>query len=141
MAANLIWLRADDNGDTRLERYPVSVSSPELRSTDGAFALHRQDIPATEVQVVELPKQGPREVFHPAPRRQFVVVLQGELEMSTTDGSEYRFRAGDWLLADDVGSKGHRVADIGEENLVTIQMALPDDWSWPVAQSDGGGTR
>jgi hypothetical protein len=51
--------------------------------------------------------EGLDQGWHPAPRRQLVMVLSGEVEVGTPDGEHRRFGAGDLFLADDVGTEGH----------------------------------
>ena len=45
--------------------------------------------------------------FHTAPRRQYVVNLEGEVEIEVGDGSKRILRAGDVLLAEDMTGQGH----------------------------------
>ena len=45
--------------------------------------------------------------FHPAPRRQYVVNLEGEVEIEVGDGTRRILRAGDILLAEDTTGQGH----------------------------------
>jgi len=45
--------------------------------------------------------------FHPAPRRQYVVNLEGEVEIEVGDGTKRIFRTGDILLAEDTTGQGH----------------------------------
>ncbi len=45
--------------------------------------------------------------FHTAPRRQYVVNLEGEVEIEVGDGSKRILRAGDILLAEDTTGQGH----------------------------------
>jgi quercetin dioxygenase-like cupin family protein len=45
--------------------------------------------------------------FHPAPRRQYVVNLEGEVEIEVGDGTKRILRAGDILLAEDTTGQGH----------------------------------
>ena len=45
--------------------------------------------------------------FHTAPRRQYVVNLEGEVEIEVGDGSKRVLRAGDILLAEDTTGQGH----------------------------------
>ncbi len=45
--------------------------------------------------------------FHNAPRRQYVVNLQGTLELETGDGSKRRLEPGDILLGEDKTGQGH----------------------------------
>jgi hypothetical protein len=46
--------------------------------------------------------------FHTAPRRQYVVNLEGEVEIEVGDGTRRILRAGDILLAEDTTGQGHR---------------------------------
>jgi hypothetical protein len=46
--------------------------------------------------------------FHPAPRRQFIVNLDGWVELEVGDGTIRRFGPGSIFLADDVTGQGHR---------------------------------
>jgi len=45
--------------------------------------------------------------FHTAPRRQFVVNLEGEVEIEVGDGTRRILRSGDVLLAEDTTGQGH----------------------------------
>jgi hypothetical protein len=45
--------------------------------------------------------------FHTAPRRQFVVNLEGEVEIEVGDGTKRVLRSGDILLAEDTTGQGH----------------------------------
>ncbi|HUF19146.1 MAG TPA: hypothetical protein VMP00_00165 [Burkholderiales bacterium] len=45
--------------------------------------------------------------FHTAPRRQFVVNLEGEVEVEVGDGTKRILRSGDILLAEDTTGQGH----------------------------------
>jgi hypothetical protein len=44
---------------------------------------------------------------HPAPRRQYVIPLKGELEFQVSDGSTFRLAPGTVLLAEDTEGAGH----------------------------------
>ena len=45
--------------------------------------------------------------FHNAPRRQYVVNLEGEVEIEVGDGTKRILRSGDILLAEDTTGQGH----------------------------------
>ncbi|MFO1319055.1 MAG: hypothetical protein U1F52_05535 [Burkholderiales bacterium] len=45
--------------------------------------------------------------FHTAPRRQYVVNLQGEVEIEVGDGTRRILRSGEVLLAEDTTGQGH----------------------------------
>jgi len=45
--------------------------------------------------------------FHNAPRRQYVINLDGSVELETGDGTRRVLRPGDVLLAEDLTGRGH----------------------------------
>ena len=51
--------------------------------------------------------------YHPAPRRQYVITLSGQVEIESGDGTVRRFGPGDVMLAEDIGSRGHITRVIG----------------------------
>ena len=63
--------------------------------------------------------------WHPAPRRQYVITLQGEGEIGLEDGTLYRLRAGDVILAEDLTGKGHTTRVVSEvpRILATVSLA------------------
>ena len=45
--------------------------------------------------------------WHKAPQRQFVIMLEGEVEIEVGDGTRRCFGPGDILLAEDITGQGH----------------------------------
>jgi hypothetical protein len=64
--------------------------------------------------------------WHPAPQRQFVIILSGALEIGFEDGSKKVFVAGDARLMEDLTGKGHTTTAIGNEPCVTATIGLAD---------------
>jgi quercetin dioxygenase-like cupin family protein len=62
--------------------------------------------------------------WHPAPRRQVVVVLAGELECETGDGQVRRFGPGDARLIEDTAGRGHTTRVIGDAPAVVAVVPL-----------------
>ena len=62
--------------------------------------------------------------WHPAPRRQFVIILSGALEIGFEDGSKHRFGAGDARLVEDTTGKGHTTRVVGDGPCVTAAIPL-----------------
>ena len=50
--------------------------------------------------------------WHCAPRRQLIVLLDGEIEVEVTSGENRRFAGGDVLLVEDTTGTGHRTRAI-----------------------------
>ena len=57
--------------------------------------------------------EGLNQDWHPASRRQLVIVLSGTVEVEASGGTKHRWSNGEMFLADDVGSRGYRTRTIG----------------------------
>lgn len=125
----VVRMYSDEAGHTRLE--DREIPGPEASYDGDPRSLAIRDIPATSVHITELLEWRPRLELHPPPRRQWVVILQGAMEISTTAGDRRRFEPGDCLLAEDMEGKGHCTDDVGEDRLVTLSVGVPDGWRWP----------
>jgi len=62
--------------------------------------------------------------FHNAPARQYIVLLDGAIEIETSQGDKRTFTAGDILLAEDITGKGHRSRNITEAERSSIFIVL-----------------
>ena len=78
-------------------------------------------LPATEIRSAP---DGNFSVWHPAPRRQLVIILAGQLEIGPGDGSKHIFGPGDARLAEDTSGQGHTTGVHGNEPCVTATIPL-----------------
>jgi quercetin dioxygenase-like cupin family protein len=62
--------------------------------------------------------------WHPAPRRQFVIILSGQLEIGFGDGSKRVFGPGDARLVEDTTGQGHTTRVHGDQPCVTATIPL-----------------
>jgi cupin domain len=62
--------------------------------------------------------------WHPAPRRQFVIILSGQLEIGLGDGSKHTFGAGDARLVEDTTGQGHTTRVDGNQPCLTATIPL-----------------
>ena len=62
--------------------------------------------------------------WHPAPRRQFVIILSGQLEIGFGDGTSKVFGPGDARLVDDTTGKGHTTAVYGDKPVTVATIPL-----------------
>ena len=62
--------------------------------------------------------------WHPAPRRQFVIILSGQLEIGLGDGSKQTFGPGDARLVEDTTGKGHTTRTVGDQPCLTATIPL-----------------
>jgi quercetin dioxygenase-like cupin family protein len=62
--------------------------------------------------------------FHTAPRRQYVVIMSGTMEIEIGDGTKRQLGPGDVLVAEDLTGKGHITRGIGEDQRISLAMPL-----------------
>jgi quercetin dioxygenase-like cupin family protein len=63
--------------------------------------------------------------FHCAPQRQYIVLLDGEIEIETSLGNKRTFRAGDILLVEDTAGKGHKTRNLERVLRKSLFITLP----------------
>jgi quercetin dioxygenase-like cupin family protein len=71
--------------------------------------------------------QGPAKSmsdFHNAPRRQYVVMMSGQMEIEIGDGTKRVLDPGDVLVAEDLTGKGHITRGVGEQPRVSLAVPL-----------------
>ena len=95
-----IPLSKGDLADRRSE--PVKVTGIIFRETGGEYDLD----------------------WHNAPRRQFVINLVGEVEITVGDGTTRRLGQGDILLAEDTTGKGHLSRAVNNQPRKSIFVTL-----------------
>jgi hypothetical protein len=62
--------------------------------------------------------------WHVAPQRQFIVLLDGEIEIEVSDGSRRALRGGEILLMEDTSGKGHRTRNVEARERRSLFIAL-----------------
>lgn len=50
--------------------------------------------------------------FHVAPHRQYIVLLDGQIEIETSLGEKRQFNAGEVICVEDTNGKGHRTKNL-----------------------------
>jgi len=111
---------ADANGETHLQDI-----EPAMKPTDHASTM--SDLIAAKGVIFR--ETNSEEYFidwHNAPRRQFVVNLTGEVEITVSDGEKRHFGPGSILLAEDVTGKGHISRGVGKSERRTLFVPLAD---------------
>ena len=63
--------------------------------------------------------------WHIAPRRQFIVTLEGQVEIGLGDGSIRTLGPGDMMLAEDITGQGHTTRAVG--TIPRVSIAIPLD--------------
>ena len=63
--------------------------------------------------------------FHNAPQKQYLILIDGEIEIETTLGEKRQFKAGEVLLLEDTEGKGHRTKNILPIKRKSIFITIP----------------
>jgi hypothetical protein len=62
--------------------------------------------------------------FHTAPQRQYIILLDGEIEIETSLGQKRQFSGGDVLLVEDTTGKGHRTRNLQPHSRKSIFITI-----------------
>ena len=107
----------DDKGETHF----AEIES-ELEDA-GAIGLLSRLEPASGI-IFREPEGNYDYQWHNAPRRQYVIILEGRVDFTVSDGECRRFGAGDVVLLEDVSGKGHYSRAVKGERRKSIFVAL-----------------
>ena len=121
----ITWLHTGQDGRSHFTDLLVpfaqegeALRSPLFGGTGAAFGASNTVSPLGE--------------FHNAPRRQWVVILTGGMEVEIGDGTVRRFGPGEVFLADDLKGQGHRTGSYAAPRcIMTVPVnddAHPQDW-------------
>lgn len=110
---------ADEDGGSRFGEVEIDLEDA------GEIGRLSEDIPVTGVVFRE---NDPDYDFdwHNAPRRQYVVLLDGAIEIETSDGETRRFRGGDVILVEDTTGRGHRTRTTDARPRRSLFLPLGD---------------
>ncbi len=107
------------------------IAELELPYEQVGHAMRTGTQAATGVQFSRL-TPGQLVEFHTAPRRQYVITLQGQVEIGLGDGTKRIFNVGDIELCEDLTGRGHTTRSVGSADRVSVQIPLAE-------QTPGGG--
>ena len=62
--------------------------------------------------------------LHNAPAKQFVILLDGEIEITTSLGETRNFKGGDILLVEDTEGKGHKSKNVRQQIRKSIFVKI-----------------
>ena len=102
---DVVRIYSDDNGDSHFEDLQIPLRDA------GDIGLLSENYPAKTIIFREV-LPGYDYDFHTAPQRQYIILLDGQIQIETSLGDIRQFGAGDILLVEDITGKGHRTKNI-----------------------------
>jgi len=111
-------LYSDSNGDTHFEDVEIPLNEA------GSVGRLSEVIPANGVVFREVEPSYDWN-FHTAPQKQYIILLDGEIEIETSLGQKRIFKAGEVLLVEDTTGKGHKTRNIHPIKRKSIFITLP----------------
>lgn len=114
---NVTRVFTDENGDSRFEDVDIPLK------TSGEIGFLSDLIPAKGVVFREVLPAYDFD-FHNAPHKQYIVLLDGEIEIETSLGEKRSFGAGEILLMEDTKGKGHKTRNLKKQKRKSIFIKL-----------------
>lgn len=108
----------DSNGDSHFEDIEIPLKD------DGEIGFLSDKISAKEV-IFRTVKPTYDYDFHIAPQRQYIILLDGEIEIETSLGEKRIFKGGDILLMEDTEGKGHKTRNLQSIERKSVFITLP----------------
>ena len=116
------WLHTGADGKSHFKDLLVPVEKDRESMRSALFA-------GTGAAFAEASGGGPAD-FHNAPRRQWVVVLTGHMEVDIGDGVVRRFGPGEIFLAGDLTGRGHAIRpQETPRSIMTVPLSADVDVS------------
>jgi hypothetical protein len=118
-AMRITRVYASTEGDSHFEDVEISLRDA------GEIGMLSEGIPVQSIIFRENAATYDYD-WHRAPRRQYIVLLDGEIEIEVSGGERRRFKGGDVLLVEDTSGKGHRTRTVDDKPRRSIFITLPD---------------
>ena len=96
---------SDNDGESHFEEMNIQLND------NGEIGFLSDKIPVKEM-IFRKVKPDYDYDFHNAPQKQYILLLDGEIEIETSLGEKRMFKGGDILLLEDTQGKGHKTRNI-----------------------------
>jgi hypothetical protein len=114
---NVTRIFADKNGESHFE----DIVIPTVSMGDVGYLSEPQQVRTIQFREVGTMYNWD---FHTAPDRQYIILLDGVIEIETSLGVKRKFHGGDVLLVEDVTGKGHKTRNIQKSKRKSVFVKL-----------------
>jgi hypothetical protein len=101
----IVKIYSDEKGESHFENIDIPLKD------GGIIGKLSEALPVSSVIFREVEPSYDWD-FHNAPQRQYIILLDGEIEIETSLGEKKIFKGGDVILAEDTTGKGHRTKNL-----------------------------
>ena len=115
----IVRIYSDNQGESHFEDMEVPLKE------GGIIGRLSEGIPAKEIIFREVEPNYDWD-FHTAPQRQYIILLDGEIEIETSLHRKRTFKGGDILLVEDTTGKGHKTKNLLPIKRKSIFITLPE---------------
>lgn len=115
---------ADEAGETHFRRKTIDVELRDFAPPSAPVSVSVETPMTTGVFLIAPP--GWDRAFHPSPRPQYAVMLEGRATVTVSDGDVLEARPGDVFFLNDQDSKGHLTQVQGDDHAAFLLIGLPD---------------
>jgi mannose-6-phosphate isomerase-like protein (cupin superfamily) len=116
---NYTRLGVNDSGETYFAEGGI-----ELNLWPSGLAMVSLTEPSESIRYFKATTGWQMLELHYAPKRQYLLVLHGVLEIHTSTEQIKQFKQGSILLVEDTYGKGHRTRNAGNEDLVLVWVGV-----------------
>lgn len=110
---------ADEDGESRFEEFEIDLDEA------GEIGRLSQPYPVESVVFRQNPPDYDYD-WHCAPRRQYIVLLDGTIEIEVSSGETRHFTGGEILLVEDTTGRGHRTRNVDKNVRHSLFIPLQD---------------
>ena len=122
VALLLTEIYADEQGETHFRKIEINFEIREFAPPSMPVNVS-PEVPTTTCCFMIAPPGWDKD-YHPTPRKQLCVMLEGKLTVTATDGDTFEMGRGGVLLVNDATSKGHLSQIQGDEDASFLFVGL-----------------
>jgi hypothetical protein len=117
---------ADDHGESHFSDIEVPLTL--IVPAEGLPPMRMSPtIASTQVRFLVAPPALIAHDWHVAPARQFVLLLEGSLEVEVSDGQRRGFGRGAIVFVEDTRGKGHKDHVVNDDQVLLVLIPVPDE--------------
>ncbi len=115
---NIVRIYSDANGDSHFEDLNIPLNKA------GSIGALSQEIAVANLVFREVEPDYDYD-FHTAPQKQYIVLLDGEIEIETSVGVKRQFGPGEILLVEDTEGRGHKTRNLLPIKRKSLFITIP----------------